>query len=375
MNGSVKGSRATGWSFIFDPPRVNGKRRQVHRRGFKTKSEAEQAMRDAMAAVSGAERWSRLIAADTWSVPCRHMAAVDRQPGSTHDVRHLSTTCRQAHCTQDRWRRTARAVTNRWSNDGSPRAGPLSGLSAKSVRNVHAVLSKALADALRLRMVSRNAGHLLPCFRRSCRSKSPGRGLPTISAGFSPMWKATGGSPCGDCWRRPVCAAAKCLGCAGQDVDLSAGTVTINKKRAVAGGSVVQGPPKTASGARTIAVDPTTLAALKAWRKVQVAEQLAMGAGWVDTGGLVFVWPDGSPPWPAAVTSRFKAHAVALGLPTIGVHGLRHTAATWMIASGESPKMVAQRLWSQPCRCHVGVVLARHASARPGSCRPFGRGT
>ncbi len=212
MNGSVKGSRATGWSFIFDPPRVNGKRRQVHRRGFKTKGEAEQAMRDAMAVVSGGTMVAP-IAADTWSVPCRHMAAVDRQPGSTHDVRHLSTTCRQAHCTQDRWRRTARGLTNRWSNDGSPRSAAVG-----SVGEVGAQRSRRVVESTCRRPAAANGvpqrGDPRPV-GRSCRSKSRGRGLPTICAGFSPMWKATGGSPCGDCWRRPVCAAAKCLGCAG----------------------------------------------------------------------------------------------------------------------------------------------------------------
>ena len=86
-----------------------------------------------------------------------------------------------------------------------------------------------------------------------------------------------------------------------------------------------------------------------------------MGAGWIDTGGLVFTWPDGSPPWPQAVTQWFKAHTEALGLSTIGVHGLRHSAATWMIASGESPKLVAQRLG----HAHVSITLQLYSLVLP----------
>ena len=33
MNGSIKGSRGN-WSFVFDLPRVDGKRRQAYRRGL-----------------------------------------------------------------------------------------------------------------------------------------------------------------------------------------------------------------------------------------------------------------------------------------------------------------------------------------------------
>ena len=53
------------------------------------------------------------------------------------------------------------------------------------------------------------------------------------------------------------------------------------------------------------------------------------------------------------VTPRFRQIARSAGLPEIGVQGLRHTAATWLIAQGVSPKVVQQRLG----HAHVSITL------------------
>ena len=57
------------------------------------------------------------------------------------------------------------------------------------------------------------------------------------------------------------------LGLRWDAVDLHAGTVTFCHQRSTAGGSVVEGPPKTSAGARTIALDATMIPALRAWRR------------------------------------------------------------------------------------------------------------
>jgi integrase len=62
------------------------------------------------------------------------------------------------------------------------------------------------------------------------------------------------------------------------------------------------------------------------------------------------------------VTARFKAIATSLELPLIGVHGLRHSAATWMIGAGVSPKLVQQRLG----HADVSVTLNLYSHVMPG---------
>jgi integrase len=68
------------------------------------------------------------------------------------------------------------------------------------------------------------------------------------------------------------------------------------------------------------------------------------GRRWGNDVGLVFTQPDGTPLYPQTITASFKRLSIEIGLPTIGVHGLRHSSATMMISSGLSPKVVSQRL-------------------------------
>jgi hypothetical protein len=51
----------------------------------------------------------------------------------------------------------------------------------------------------------------------------------------------------------------------------------------------------------------------------------------------VFCGQTGEPIWPQEPTAWFRQHCPALGLSEIGVHGLPQTAATWVVARGESP--------------------------------------
>jgi integrase len=91
-----------------------------------------------------------------------------------------------------------------------------------------------------------------------------------------------------------------------------------------------------------------------------------MGSGWGNDVDLVFTQPGGSPLYPQTITALFKRHAVALGLPTIGVHGLRHSSATMMISSGLSPKVVSQRLGHATVAITLGTcshVLPTHDQA------------
>jgi integrase len=140
--------------------------------------------------------------------------------------------------------------------------------------------------------------------------------------------------------------------------------VTVANTRTVVTGRVVSGPPKTTSAGRTIALDSVTATTLRAWRRQQSAERLVMGADWPNTD-IVFTWQDGRSLYPQGVTKWFRAIAAEVNLPQIGVHGLRHTAATWMISSGVSPKLVAERLGHS----NVSTTLSLYSHVLPGHDR------
>jgi integrase len=82
---------------------------------------------------------------------------------------------------------------------------------------------------------------------------------------------------------------------------------------------------------------------LKAHRKQQLTERLAWGEAWTDTG-LVFIDEGGSPIHPTRFLRAFQSAARAAGLRPIRVHDLRHSYASWLMASGVPMKVISERL-------------------------------
>jgi integrase len=92
-------------------------------------------------------------------------------------------------------------------------------------------------------------------------------------------------------------------------------------------------PPKTKHGRRVISLPPTTVV-LRAHRLQQLEVRLALGLGKPARDTLVFSTPDGSPLSPDNLSRDWKRAVVALGLPQVTFHALRHTHASALIARG-----------------------------------------
>ena len=112
------------------------------------------------------------------------------------------------------------------------------------------------------------------------------------------------------------------LGLHGRDLDLDAGLGTVVQ-------TVVEGPgeprlskPKSGRG-RSVALDAGSVQALRAHRKRQAGEQLALGPAYGDHG-LVFCREDGVPLWPRSLARAFERHAQNTGLPAVRLHDRRH---------------------------------------------------
>jgi integrase len=124
--------------------------------------------------------------------------------------------------------------------------------------------------------------------------------------------------------------------------------------------------PKSDRSRRTIRMPQIVVTALKAHRKQQLKERMALGCAWQDSG-LVFVSPLGTPLDPRNVTREFQAMlAASPNVPRIRFHDLRHTAATLLLAQGVDPRTIMDvgSLADQPDTQHV---LACAAGA-PGRC-------
>ena len=127
------------------------------------------------------------------------------------------------------------------------------------------------------------------------------------------------------------------------DLDLDAGTLTVTGQLQQLGGRLVAGPPKSDAGRRVIALDKTTIAALREHRLRQQAERAAARTWWAETG-YVFTTRAGKPVGPDRMTRLFRKLVADAGLPPVTLHGLRHGAATLALAAGTDLKVVQDQL-------------------------------
>jgi integrase len=110
-------------------------------------------------------------------------------------------------------------------------------------------------------------------------------------------------------------------------LDLDAGTLAIETTRVVVDGRVIESDGKTENAQHVLALDPFTLAVLKAHIVLLDQERREFGPDYQDHG-VLFCWEDGRPPHPDTITRRFKKLAAAAGLPEIDLHDVRHSYAT-----------------------------------------------
>jgi integrase len=133
--------------------------------------------------------------------------------------------------------------------------------------------------------------------------------------------------------------------CALRWSDFDGSLLTISKSRVKAGNEVLElnSTKGGTNGRRTVKVDTDTMELLKAHRKRQIQERMAIGEGWTDTG-YVFVREDGLPIDVHTPTHLFRKLSKQAGLAPIRLHDLRHLHATELLRLGIPLHVVAHRL-------------------------------
>jgi hypothetical protein len=101
------------------------------------------------------------------------------------------------------------------------------------------------------------------------------------------------------------------------DLNKAAFALTTSEQLVQLGWEVEAGEPKSDAGGRVLTLDELTLAVLEVWRKRQIAEQIAAGAAWIDSG-RIFTREDGAALHPADVTKHFNELVAVSGLPRSG---------------------------------------------------------
>ncbi len=218
------------------------------------------------------------------------------------------------------------------------------GLAPSTVRQVHAVIRRALRQAVRWGWLATNPAINAspPRVPRSTISPPDVDQVMQLMAyanehdaelgRFLHLAATTGarrGELCALHWR---------------DIDVEKQTLTISRSIAEVEGGVSEKDTKT-HAARRIALDAGTLAVIAEQRAL--ADRLAEAAE-LELSDDAYVFspePGGGVPWnPSTITHRFQRVRKSLDLGTVRLHDLRHFAATRLIAAGVPVRTVSGRL-------------------------------
>lgn len=159
------------------------------------------------------------------------------------------------------------------------------------------------------------------------------------------------------------------LGLKWGDIDLARGTLAVRRTLSRGPDGMAFGEPKTTAGKRSIALPASCVTALRSRRAAQAGRRLQLGPAWQD-GDYVFDREQRTVLHPNSAGRAFQRHIARLGLPRIRFHDLRHTAATLMLANGEHPKIVQERLGHSDISMtlnrysHVSMDMQREAADR-----------
>jgi len=218
--------------------------------------------------------------------------------------------------------------------------------SARTVELTRRVLSMALADAVRWGLISRN-----PVEAAEADLPRP-KGGPRAQRVWTPdqlraFLSTVEGDRLYGLWLLATTTGMRrgeLCGLEWDDVGLDSGRLTVRHARVMVKGHAETGTPKTASGERTISLDPVTVEALRARQRQERADRLACQPGQFRQCDNVFRDPLGRPLFPESVTKRFAVLFRESALPPIRLHDLRHSHATAALAAGVNIEIVADRL-------------------------------
>ncbi|MCW2918674.1 MAG: integrase family protein [Actinomycetia bacterium] len=349
------------------PAGLDGRRRRIRRGGFATRKAAVEVLSRLRAPQPGDTTGGVLTVGDWLAhwLTARTSAATSTMRCYTGHVRLYLTpylgNILLADLTVGQVQAMFAAIARQHAALGQP-------MTAATLNRIRATLRAALNAAIRQGLIAGNPASRveLPCARKP-------RAVVWTTSRIE-HWQVTGERPAVAVWTAALTAQflnaiedhrlyaayhlialrglrrGEAAGLRWCDVDLDNGVAVISQQLQQYDGHLTVCRPKTARSARVIALDRTTVAALRAHRQRQKAEQREYGDGY-HLSGYLFTNFNGDPMALDRLTRTFRKLTAAAGLPPIRLHDLRHGAATLALAAGVELKVVQDMLG------HSSIVL------------------
>ncbi len=237
--------------------------------------------------------------------------------------------------------------------------GQPKGLSAKTVRNIHQILSSAfkLAQEQRLILANPAEGCALPRVEHQ-----EMKTLTTVQlASFFREARESGVFELYYLELATGLRRGELLGLKWEDVDLERGDLRVRRQVSRINGEVVEAPLKTKNAYRTLPLAEDTVSVLKEQRRK------------VGNSPWVFPSPNGGPISPDSVLHMLHRVLKRAGLPKVRFHDLRHTFATLALQNGVDVKTVSGMLghfsagFTLDTYAHITSAAQRQAAQTVGS--------
>jgi len=224
--------------------------------------------------------------------------------------------------------------------EANPTPEPVRALSDSTIRSTYTVLRLGLDGAVRDGLLARNPAVSVQrpaVARKEAAHLDPRRVTELLAAAESSRYHTALLLVATTSLRR-----GECLGLQWSDVDLDAGTLRVRDTVQRIDGKLSTGPVKTERSRRTIPLSPALVALLRRHRVTQLEERMRAANQWADTG-LVFTTDLGRVVEPRNLLRVVETAAKRIGLK-VGVHTLRHSAATAWLEAGVHIKQVSDLL-------------------------------